>query len=74
MNWIKVKIIFLLFGLKVSRKTYDNIKKRQFKKGLNKYGMTLAEQPENAYNWLEMAIEEVVDFVEYCNKIKSLKK
>ena len=46
---------------------------KQFKKGLDKYGHTLQDCPEDAFNWQEMAIEEIVDFIQYINKIKSIK-
>jgi len=67
------KAIFVLnqFGLDISEKEYQEIEENQKAKGLKKYGHTLEECPKEKYNWKEMAIEEIVDFIQYVNKMKS---
>lgn len=50
----------------------DNVIKKvrlqQMQKGLNTYGQTLDDCPEDAYDWNVMAIEELTDAINYLAK------
>jgi len=41
---------------------------QQEKKGIETYGQTLEQCPDDAYNWQNMALEELVDAVQYLTK------
>jgi len=46
----------------------NDILDQQEKKGIETYGQTLEQCPDDAYNWQNMALEELVDAVQYLTK------
>ena len=58
------------FGMKITEKEFKKIQLKQYEKGFAKYGKTLNEQPNDAYNWTQMSVEELIDFCCYVEKNK----
>ena len=52
-------------SIQLSKLAYLSLLERQTQKGLIKYGQTIDECPTDAYNWLEMASEEIIDAMIY---------
>ena len=50
------------------RDTINRVLDRQNQKGLNTYGRTLDECPDGDYDWKEMALEELIDALQYLSK------
>ena len=43
---------------------------KELDKGFQKYGETLEDQKYDYADWQEMAVEELIDFLEYAKKYK----
>jgi hypothetical protein len=71
MSKLLIILILRFFGIKTSRKELAEIERRQKKKGLEKYGHTLEDCPYDKYDWREMELEEIVDFLQYVKKLKN---
>lgn len=68
-NFLKAKLILLIFGgINLTRKEYNIAFKAQKDKGLLKYGHTLTECCYDAFDWSLMALEEIIDFLQYVDK------
>ena len=50
------------------RDTINRVLDRQNQKGLSTYGRTLDECPDGDYDWKEMALEELIDALQYLSK------
>ena len=50
------------------RKVIDRVLDKQNAKGMATYGQTLDDCPDEAYDWKMMAIEELVDGIQYLAK------
>ena len=50
------------------RDTINRVLDRQNQKGLSTYGRTLDECPDGEYDWKEMALEELIDALQYLSK------
>lgn len=46
----------------------QEVRDQQKEKGLRTYNQTLDDCPDEEYNWLRMAIEELVDGISYLSK------
>jgi len=64
------KIILRLLGVKINKDLFFSIQAEQFAKGRKKYGHSLADCPADAFNWRKMALEEVIDLLQYIDKLK----
>lgn len=67
---LRLQLVLLLFGTYATRKQLRTIIRRQQVKGYRKYGFALADQRHDAYDWAEMAVEEIADFQVYILKMK----
>ena len=63
-----------LIQIKSSIEELETIYLDQYEKGLLKYGEVLLDCPYHKHNWRRMAIEEVIDFIQYVNKRKTKTK
>lgn len=68
-EYIKIKFVLWLYNIKISRTEYNAILENQRAKGLKKYGITLKQCQKNSYDWRKMALEEIVDFIQYVKKL-----
>ena len=50
------------------RNVIDRVLDKQNAKGMATYGQTLDDCPDEAYDWNVMAIEELVDAIQYLSK------
>ena len=50
------------------RDVIDRVLDKQNAKGMETYGQTLDDCPDEAYDWKMMAIEELVDGIQYLAK------
>ena len=50
------------------REVIDRVLDKQNAKGMATYGQTLDDCPDEAYDWKMMAIEELVDGIQYLAK------
>ena len=50
------------------RNVIDEVLDRQNQKGMSTYGRTLDDCPDGDYDWNEMAVEELVDALQYLAK------
>ena len=50
------------------RNVIDRVLDKQNEKGMATYGQTLDDCPDEAYDWKMMAIEELVDGIQYLAK------
>lgn len=66
-----IRTFLEVHGIEVGEETIRLIGEKQEKKCLRKYGVTLENCPYDDYNWVEMMIEELVDFMAYKNKYES---
>jgi hypothetical protein len=48
--------------------------KTRSQEGIQKYGMTLSDNPDGFYKWIDEAQSEAMDFILYLEKIKNLNK
>lgn len=71
LSMLKIQIILLFFGIYATRKELREVLKSQQQKGLTKYRKTLKDCDSNAYDWRIMAIEEMVDFMQYVFKLRN---
>ena len=69
MKYWKAKLICLFLGIKIDRKIFGDIEYKQYQKGLEKYGKSLADCDFYDYSWSEMAIEEIIDLLMYADKL-----
>ena len=65
------KLKLILFILSINKKEWQSVKTKQRAKGLAKYGTSLKDC-KKAYNWRQMALEEVFDCSEYIDKLNNL--
>ncbi len=70
MTWCRIKIAAWILGIAITKRTYKAFVKKQYNKGLKKYGKTLGECDYFEYNWYEMALEELIDLIQYIDKYK----
>lgn len=59
---------FVTIQTKVNKKDLINKIDFQQEKGLKKYGHTIDDCPKDKYNWNDMSLEEIVDFLIYKEK------
>lgn len=64
----KLKLIWIIITLDFN--TWKRVYLTQREKGIKKYGVTLEDADNNAYDWREMVLEEVVDALNYVELIK----
>ena len=50
------------------RDVIDRVLDRQNQKGMSTYGRTLDDCPPGDYDWNEMALEELIDALQYLSK------
>ena len=50
------------------RDMINEVLDQQDKKGMDTYGQTLADCDDNAYDWQNMALQELADAVQYLSK------
>lgn len=48
----------------------NRIAERQINKGIEKYGQVVQDNPEDAFYWIDYAIEEAVDFIFYLLRLR----
>ena len=70
MKYLKVRIILFFFGMSIPKARFEELRIKQFDKGFQKYGETLEDQKYDYAEWQEMAVEELIDFLEYAKKYK----
>ena len=64
----EAKLIADRFDIPLSKEKFERMEEQQKKKGVEKYGMTLEEQKGDAYDWNDMALEELIDLLQYVEK------
>ena len=64
----KARLIAVILGIDYSEEKFKEICVKQIEKGLAKYGHTIADCPQDKYDWDEMAMEELVDLIVYSLK------
>ena len=57
----------------IPEELYKEVLKAQIEKGKAKYGHTLKGCPNDKFNWFRMALEELIDFYQYIDKLKECK-
>ena len=57
----------------IPEELYKEVLKAQIDKGRAKYGHTLKDCPKEKYDWFRMALEELIDFYQYVDKLKECK-
>ena len=55
-------------GFKIDKTKLKKTLENQHFKGFQKYGHTLKDCPKEKFNWQEMALEELADFLQYLEK------
>jgi hypothetical protein len=55
-------------NIEVNSKKLIEVIKRQHKKGVEKYGHTIDNCPKNKFDWDQMALEELADYLTYLLK------
>ena len=51
-----------------TRDVINRVLDRQNQKGMSTYGRTLDDCPDGDYDWKEMALEELIDALQYLSK------
>lgn len=59
----------LILGKWINSMDWAWLCQKQFNKGVEKYGHTIDDCPKNKFNWKTMAIEELIDFWVYREKM-----
>ena len=70
-SFFKRLISSILLGKWITCRKWIQMNANQSSKGMKKYGHYIDECPVNKFNWTDMAIEELVDFWVYKEKMKS---
>jgi hypothetical protein len=68
--WKRLVSIILL-GRWITNRHWNILCDKQNSKGIKKYGHSIDECPKRKYAWKIMAIEELIDFWIYKEKMKS---
>lgn len=69
-SFIKRTISSLLLGKWISYSDWMWTIKEQSSKGFEKYGHYIDECPKDKFNWTNMALEELIDFWVYKEKMR----
>lgn len=68
---LKIRLISsILLGRWITSRQWSILCRKQSLKGIKKYGHSIDECPPRKYAWKIMAIEELVDFWVYKEKMK----